>query len=390
MKRQIDDLQVIQHDNLLTGNHSCTNITGKEQMICTTNSYLPFEDDYLSSSRVGKNKMRKLENFQFHISSPVVSVPPNVFRISESTTGRIECLHEEHRRDKSNSGSDHRVLETTPDHPPCFLSAMPQELIFQIVSYIGPNSSSLKDLARVNKMFHRTLSIIADSIMENVKHYFRIPLPKLHVQESKLSHSIRHYRSFLDIRNKSNELKRLIEKDFVVNCFLGPVIIRPMSPRCPNSTRMIEGPTGGEPISMEEIEHALDIALELIGLDSLSYFLAKGSFKITDIDEQLVFSSSRLNMLRHFSGDLEDKVFALVGRCGGKVYKYLRMHQILMKLWHMNDKMATFSNYNESVFHRRVADLMIRAKTLIRLVIFRENDFFVEDTECILVRVNSV
>jgi hypothetical protein len=320
--------------------------------------------------------MRKLENLPLHHHiSPVTSDCRN--NVTDPNTNFRTGLF--------NNSFDRRIEPTDS----CLLTAMPQDLIFHIVSYVGPSSPALINLAQVNKMFHRTLSVIADSIIETSKQYFRIPLPKLHRQESKLSHSIRHYRSFIDIENKCNELRKLIEKDFVVDCCLGPVIIRPMSNRCPGSTATRRTyQNTGERISMGEIDYALDIAMELIGLDSLSFFLAKGRIKISDIDKELVTSSSRLSILRHFSKDVENKVFSLVGQCGGKVYKYLRMQQIILKLWYVNNEIDQVRD--ASVFDRLDGDLMIRAKTLMRLVIFRENEFVVDDDKCILVRVNTI
>lgn len=256
------------------------------------------------------------------------------------------------------------------------LSSLPQELVLKIISYIGPKSTTLISLSSVDKRFHSLMSRVGDAMLNRAKRNFRILLPKLKPVESNLCLFLRHTFSHHSIQSKCNTLKDILEKDFIVGFCLGPIIVRSVvEQRKPQSNDLSthSRPTASA-VSLEEIDSALDISLQLMGLDVLSFFLHDQNVTFDDIDKSLILSE-RLNIIQHCSETLEYQVLSLAGQCGAKVYKYMKMRQIIKGCWDVNNGKIKDSAEIGDV--RR----MDRARLLMQLVVCRDMELARQDAK---------
>ncbi len=315
----------------------------------------------------------------------------------------------------SQSVSNNRPSSSVPVS--ASLSDLPEELVLKIVSFIGPRCSSLVHLCNVNRTFHKLLISLGDALLVSARtrRSFRMLLPKLHPTESSLCHFMRHTRCSHDIMMKCAQLRRILDKDFIVPCRFGPIVVRnrnesvsldPSNPHMnishihinhasaaseaddasasiinsairsrnvsailraspvstyhmnrnnkpptqpyshpdaqPSASRSTPTPSIANPIptpiTMEDIDEALEIALQLICQDSLSYFLnihtypPSKSRHITflDVDRKLLASEDRKCILQHCAASLEHQVLSLAGQAGGKIYKYMKMRHIVL------------------------------------------------------------
>lgn len=257
-------------------------------------------------------------------------------------------------RDKNFASSSHSSFS------PSNLTDLPQELLLTMISFLGPRCSSLLRLSETNKTFRSILQKVGDAMIVKASSSFRRVLPRLHPMESDISLFIRHARCCKDIEYKCLQLKQILDKDFIVGCCLGPIIVRPISigKDCNRPVRRKEA------VTIQEIDTALAIALELIGQDSLSYFMSSGKIKVRDIDPNLLYSERGL-LTEHCSRDIEKQILSLVGRCGGKVFKFMKLRKITRINWSMH----------ESIDNNKVdfvdMDRTTRARLLMRLVFWR-------------------
>jgi len=207
---------------------------------------------------------------------------------------------------------------------------------------------------------------VGDAMLLKAQANFRMLLPKLHPLESTLSLFIRHIRCYTDIQTKCLKLKRILAKDFVVGCCLGSIVIRSIKSGQYESSSESSLPTKThEVVSIEEVDAALDMSLELLGQDALSYFLSSGNLMLGDVDLNLV-ASKRRNILQHCSESMENNILSLVGQCGGKVYKFMKMRHITRDNW-----FSTGADIEAPCDYADV-DRMDRARLLMRLVICRD------------------
>ena len=261
--------------------------------------------------------------------------------------------------------TDHKKIHTgKASH----LRNLPEELILQIISFVGPRSSTLVALSQVDKDFHSLMTRVGDAMLVRARSNFRILLPKLHLKESGLSLFIRHARACKNIQRMCDELKQILDKDFVVCCSLGPIVVRSLqsdAAMAGGSDNLIKKPA----VSLKEVDTALELALELLGQDALSYFLASHNVTIPDVDKDLIYADRR-SIIQHCSERIENQVLSLAGQCGGKVYKFIKMRQVIRNGL-VEDKRA----------ERRDLDYLNRARLIMQLVLCRDLELTEQDIE---------
>jgi len=279
---------------------------------------------------------------------------------------------------------------------------------------------ALLKISQLNKDINKLMTRVGDAMLIKTHSNFRVLLPKLHPVESSLSLFMRHAICCKQIKRKCIELKAILDKDFIVGCCLGPIVIRSQrdrrtqdSPKTRNALSLADSSPSTNTVhingddnivnqvcsrnavTVKEIDVALSISLELMNQDALSYFLSSGHVKIQDVNENLISSSERLSIIQHCSEQLENLVLSLAGQCGAKVYKYLKMRQFINGSigFDLNDPTSnTRSNHTNVITNYPTiadaahcnqppsktaaeyaeADRMDRARLLMQLVICRD------------------
>lgn len=211
------------------------------------------------------------------------------------------------------------------------LSILPEDVLLNVVSFLGPRSISLTSLTKVNREFNMLMTKVGDSMLQCATKSFRSILPKLDPVESSLSLSIRHVQACDDIKMKYRELKRITEKNFVVPSCFGPIVIKKVKR---NFGTPEDETNHQDEATPEEIDQALSLAIELVAQDSLSHFLAKGKLRFNQLDPSVIHSS-RMNLINCCPKFVENHIMALVGYFSGKVYKYIRIRQAVRSGYEM-------------------------------------------------------
>jgi len=316
-------------------------------------------------------------------TSPQSSTSTNKIQRIDSYSSLVACniLIDDDIQDNANA------INNASSHG---LAGLPQELVFKIISYIGPRSSSLLNMSQLDTHFHRLMTRVGDAMLIRAQSNFRILLPKLHPVESSLSLFMRHARCCKEIESKCNQLKHILAKDCIVGSILGPVVVRSLRVTSPqgilqnNSDNNNNSDNHNKPVcvmnavTLEEIDTALTIALEIIGQDVLSYFLATRHVMIKDVDENLI-ASERRNIIQHCSATLENRVLSLAGQCGGKVYKYIKMRQIIRTGCSNIDDTNDLGGKESA--ESKDEERMDRARLLMQLVICRDLELAKQDAE---------
>ncbi len=410
------------------------------------------------TKRVNEAEMKsKLEQIAFSVVSPSSSCL--------SDLPDDECLGS--KDFPSRDESDSQLIYNTPSSPAsasASLTDLPEELVLKIVSFIGPRCSSLVHLCNVNRTFHKLLISLGDALLDSARTHrsFRMLLPKLHPTESSLCHFMRHTRCSHDIMMKSAQLRRILDKDFIVPCRFGPIVVRnrnesvsldPSNPHMnishihinhssgaaaseaddasasiinsairsrnvsailraspmsmhhmnrnnkphtqpyahpdaqnrasastPTSSTMNYLPT---PITMEDIDEALEIALQLICQDSLSYFLNVHTYPpsksrhitFLDVDRKLLASEDRKCILQHCAASLEHHVLSLAGQAGGKIYKYMKMRHIVLT------NQCNYLTLHENNMNKDDVKRLDRARLIMECVICRDLELVRQEEE---------
>lgn len=232
--------------------------------------------------------------------------------------------HSEVTLEDKNLCSPRWILETLSiehDH----FSLLPQEMMLNVISYLGPRSVDLTSIAILNQNLNVLMSALGDTMLRCAKIKFRELLPKMDYKESNLSLFIRHAQVSNDIKMKCNELKRITEKNFVVSSFFGPIVIKKMNTEFEHLEYRgkIE-----DQVSLEEVDHALTLAVELVAQDSLNHFLSRGKLSISQLNPEII-QSKRIDLIKHCPKIAENYIVALVGYFSSKVYKYIRTRQVV-------------------------------------------------------------
>ena len=124
-----------------------------------------------------------------------------------------------HRHDKrllaQETAHTNKRLKTSTNHPKAGkaaspLESLPAELFCQVLSFVGPTSSSLVALAEVNKYMNSAMTAIGNAMLPRARSNFRAPLEHLSLTESCTSLFVRHARTCSAVLNKLTHLRQLL------------------------------------------------------------------------------------------------------------------------------------------------------------------------------------
>lgn len=200
-----------------------------------------------------------------------------------------------------------KMLEAAPqsyisryDNPPSF-GSLPQELFFSIVGYLGPTSPTLCILAQVTKSHRNMMKTVGDVMLPVAKARFRIPLPPKSACESSTSLFVRHARVAKDVHDNLLVLEETIRKEF-------PTLETIKDAAQCNADKIV---------TSCEVDHALDIALCLLGAGHHSNLFSESSFESSYLVARISNNAA--------TTALEWKVSKLCAALGAKSYKYAKV-----------------------------------------------------------------
>ena len=167
--------------------------------------------------------------------------------------------HSSKRRRTNDSGS---ISDSTKNHEAqSTLELLPPELFCHVLSFVGPASTTLLAIAKVNQFFRGTMTAIGNAMLPRAQSHFRVPLAPKSPMESNTSLFIRHARICSQVLCDLTQLRTLL----------------------------LFSPTEND---SKQVEHAMGMALELL-----------------QIGPSLSLS-------------LERQILSTCGKCGGKAFKY--------------------------------------------------------------------
>lgn len=189
---------------------------------------------------------------------------------------------------------------------PSFAS-LPHELFCNVVSYLGPTSASLCALHQVNRDHHAKLTTIGNIMLKRAHLRFRYPIAPLSIHESSVSLFVRHARVSKIVHDACEILDSVLKKDFPVvnNDATSDEVALDLSYL--DAISMIDQ----ESVQPNEVNHALNTALCLLGAGKKHYF-ENDPNRADAISESAATSA------------LDWRVFCLCSRLGAKAYKYAK------------------------------------------------------------------
>lgn len=186
-------------------------------------------------------------------------------------------------------------------------SSLPYELFCNVVSYLGPTSASLCALQQVNRDHHAKLTMIGNIMLQRAYLRFRTPLPPLSINESSVSLFVRHARVSRIVHDACEILDDVLKKDFPV---INTDVTDDEVMKEPSNLDVI-GNIDGDFVKPDEVNHALNAALCLLGAGKQHYF-EDDPCRADAISESAATSA------------LDWRVFCLCSRLGAKAYKYAK------------------------------------------------------------------
>ena len=212
-------------------------------------------------------------------------------------------------------------------------STLPHELFCNVISYLGPTSSSLCALHQVNRDHHTKLTTIGNIMLHRAHLRFRTPLSPLSLHESTVSLFVRHARVSKIVHDACEILDSILKKDFPAFSSDGTDLEDDNKPAYINifvdNCRAIVEPN--------EVNNALNTALCLLGSGKPRYF-EDDPFRADAISASAATSA------------LEWRVLNLCSRLGAKAYKYAKSRMCLMyghEDYHLSTHYATVSDEME-------------------------------------------
>lgn len=190
--------------------------------------------------------------------------------------------------------------------------SLPHELFCNIVAYLGPTCSSLSTLSQVNRDHNAIMKTIGDVMLQQATLRFRVPLPARSWEESSISLFVRHARVSKSVHDKLEVLDQVLRKDF-------PIVMissRDDAAKDPFELLSIQNldpgwaPNNGILVAPSEVNHALNIALCLMGCWKQQYF--DDPHEARNIAENAATTA------------LEWRVTSLCSVLGAKAYKYAK------------------------------------------------------------------
>lgn len=186
-------------------------------------------------------------------------------------------------------------------------SSLPYELFCNVVSYLGPTSASLCALHQVNRDHYAKLTIIGNIMLQRAHLRFRTPLPPLSMHESSVSLFVRHARVSRIVHDACEILDSVLKKDFPV---INTDVTAEEAMEESSNLDVIDS-IDGDYVKPDEVNHALNTALCLLGAGKQHYF-EDDPCRADAISESAATSA------------LDWRVFCLCSRLGAKAYKYAK------------------------------------------------------------------
>lgn len=193
-----------------------------------------------------------------------------------------------------------RLSFVCADERAASFEALPQELFCTIVAYLGPTSTTLCRLAQVTKGHRDMMKTIGDVMLPVAESRFRIPLSPMSISESSISLFVRHARIAKYVHDNLLVLEEALQKHF------------PTLENIKSAAVCQEGNT----VTASEVDHALDIALCLLGAGHYSSLFSESSLDCSYLVARISNGAA--------TTALEWKVSSLCAALGAKAYKYAK------------------------------------------------------------------
>ena len=214
--------------------------------------------------------------------------------------------------------------------------SLPQEVFCNMVGYLGPTSSTLCALGQVNRNHRGMMRSIGDVMLQRARMRFRVPLPPRSPHESSISLFVRHARASKTVHDRLEVLDRVLSKDF-------PVVDAPTFAMFPSELlKSRAARSDGVSVEPAEVDHALNIALCLLGCWKEHYF--------EDLNEARNIAVSAA------STALDWRVSNLCSELGSRAYKYAKSR--MCRRYEQEDSLffASTSAYDEELRHEEYSD----------------------------------
>jgi len=291
-------------------------------------------------------------------------------------------VYDGNKRRRNCTSSYHLSI---PNNQACFVS-LPDELLLHIISFIGPTSSTLLDLAQLTKYHSELLYTVGNSMLIRAKSHFRTLLPLSYPHESSISSFVKHAQFCKGVREKMKLLTEILEKNFVVDpyqlssseecidvihhfrCRIG---INRGGVRVGGMTndRMISETSVGygddNIVTKEEVDLALNLATSLLESVATTTHCNNVSYSASyahNVSSHEI-EKNEVNSVRCVSDALQRKILTLCGKCGGIAFKYAKM-----RLWMRNVGIALALNRQDITSSTFVRELIMREGDKLRLI----------------------
>lgn len=231
---------------------------------------------------------------------------------------------------KTTSGARPRPITPWIDRPADNgLASLPRELFCNIVAFIGPTSSSLCALTQVSREHRSVMTLIGDVMLQRAMLRFRTPLPPKSRRESSISLFVRHARASKAVHDRLEELEKILKKDFpCVHSSLDDAAKLACEPtHRSDSDPYLDSVDYKVPVEPHEVNHALNVALCLLGSPKPHYF--RDPTEAEEISKNAATTA------------LEWRVSSLCSKIGARAYKYAKSR--MCRSYERED--ALFSSY---------------------------------------------
>lgn len=194
--------------------------------------------------------------------------------------------------------------------------SLPQELFCSVVGYLGPTSTTLCMLAQLTRAHGSLLKTIGDIMLPVARARFRIPLPPKSECESSISLFVRHARIAKDVHDQLSILEDCLNKEFPTSQMVKDITF----PRAENF------------VTADELDHALDVALCLLGAGQCSHLYSGSNCRIANYVATTV---------------LEWRVSKLCAALGANAYKYVNEMMRERDVTQPNSYVQVTDEYNQ-------------------------------------------
>ena len=180
--------------------------------------------------------------------------------------------------------------------------SLPEEVVFQILSFLGPASQSLVSLACVNRRYRNIMGTIGDAMMKKAQQCFQFSrISDRPSYQSSISLFVHYSQRCQYINDRLIQLQGILDKNFEYEALPSDTAFQYNSPLLSDSSHNKVTPiTQPHAKQAPRLDVALDISVELM----------------------LLFSNSLSSDNTLCSTTLETRLLVLVGKCGGKAFKY--------------------------------------------------------------------